>query len=130
MADKFIDLGQKYDSSPCCSTEKKDEKETRISYPSLYISGVKVPFDDLTMGEVEFSAKGKVTSISHREDEKNGDKWSVEIEVHSISFPGANEEDDSTTGLNKAISKAASKKQVIDDPEDVVDGGADEDTEA
>jgi hypothetical protein len=121
--EEFIDLGREYDSSPCCCSEKpKGKGKKSVSYPTLYISGVKGL--NLTTGEIEFTAKGKVVSVSNRTSEKEGDQWSAEIEVHSISAPGAEAEEGSSESssekLRKAIDDAAKsrKKPTKDEEED------------
>jgi len=138
--DGMIDLGREYNPcGPCDSSSDGPSKgKKKISYPSLYITGVKGL--DIDTGEITFTARGKVVSISKRDKgvypdadgDDDGDEYSCDIEVHAISIPGASA-DDSEEGLGKALDKI-SKKKVADDAaedaaEDAADGGADEDEE-
>lgn len=109
---KMIDLGRESDCSPCCDV-KESSSGKKIYYPTLYISGVKGL--DLSTGEITFTAKGKVVSVSERESNRDGkvsEEYSCEIEVHAISTDGAK------GGLDSAMDKIASKKYVEDDDED------------
>ncbi len=119
---KMIDLGKKMDSS-CCSPASEGKKgESKLYYPSLYISGVEGL--DLSTGEITFTAKGKVVSVSRRETEEDGEKYSCEIEVHSISAPGAKpEKGDSGTSLEKSLEDISSKKKevVVEDVDEEAD---------
>lgn len=107
---KFIDLGREYDScckpAPCCDSSSEKKK----SYPTLYISGITGL--DLSMGEITFTAKGKVVSVSRRERDGEGDQCSCEIEVHSISAPGAKpeESEEADSRLDKELTKIEKKK--------------------
>ncbi len=110
---KMIDLGREYDCcTPCCDA-KSDSSMKKKSYPTLYISGVKGL--DLSTGEITFTAKGKVVSVSERETDRDGktsEEYSCEIEVHSMST------DAEKGGLDSAMDKIASKKYVEDTDDD------------
>lgn len=115
MASNFIDLGREYDSGPCCEPSLKQKGKKKISYPSLYISGIKGL--DLDTGEITFTAKGKVVSVSKRDKDMDpstpGEEYSCEIEVHSISAPGASK-DKSEDGLDAAFTKIEKSKRPVD----------------
>lgn len=106
----MIDLGRKCDT--CEMTISPSSKKTsKIYYPTLYISGVKGL--DLSVGPIEFHAKGKVVSVSERETMKNGqpsEDYSVEIEVQEMVPMGMSEMKDSASGLEDAIDSIAAKK--------------------
>ena len=106
----MIDLGRKCDT--CEMTISPSSKKTsKIYYPTLYISGVKGL--DLSVGPIEFHAKGKVVSVSERETMKNGqpsEDYSVEIEVQEMVPMGMSEMEDSASGLEDAIDSIAAKK--------------------
>lgn len=114
MPDKMIDLGREYDCGPCCSDSSPKGKK-RISYPTLYLSGVKGLY--LDTGEITFTAKGKVVSVSKRDKDGDpktpGEEYSCEIEVHSISAPGASS-DGGLEGELDAISAKKSKQMEMD----------------
>jgi hypothetical protein len=87
------------------------KKTSKIYYPTLYISGVKGL--DLSVGPIEFHAKGKVVSVSERESMKNGqpsEDYSVEIEIQEMVPMGMSEMEDSASGLEDAIDSIAAKK--------------------
>lgn len=107
--DSFIDLGREYES-PCCPPSKS--KVAKVSYPCLYISGIEGL--DLETGEITFTAKGKVVSVSRRNSESEGEHYSCEIEVHKISIPGARPED----GLERSLKKIESSKMERNDDGD------------
>ena len=106
----MIDLGRKCDT--CEMTISPSSKKTsKIYYPTLYISGVKGL--DLSVGPIEFHAKGKVVSVSERESMKNGqpsEDYSVEIEIQEMVPMGMSEMEDSASGLEDAIDSIAAKK--------------------
>lgn len=106
----MIDLGRKCDDCvvPISPPSKKNSK---VYYPTLYISGVKGL--DLSVGPIEFHAKGKVVSVSERESMKDGqpsEDYSVEIEVQEMVPMGMSEMKDSASGLEDAIDSIAAKK--------------------
>lgn len=115
---EFINLGREYDNGPCCTSESKPGKK-KISFPSLYISGVEGL--KLGTGDITFTAKGRVVSVSERDTEDKGSQCSVEIEVKEISIPGAKEED----GLDSALTKIAKGK--VDDADNDGDMNSDDD---
>lgn len=111
--DKFIDLGRTYETcAPSDPKNKGSKVKEKISYPTLYISGVEGL--DLGTGDVTFTAKGRVISVSKRDTEDKGEQSSVEIEVKSINFPGAKEED----GLDKKLTEIEADKNGIDTSEE------------
>lgn len=99
-----INLGKKWNDSPVKPAGSSDSK---MSYPSLYLDGVKGL--DLETGDIEFTAKGKVTSCTERDD----GTCSCTIEVHEMDCQGCEEE-----GLDEALKKIASKKMEMDSDED------------
>ncbi len=81
------------------------EKTTKKKYyPTLYISGVEGL--DLEVGDITFTASGKVTSCTETQREGGKTTYSCEIEVHGLDVEDNAESD----GLDKAISKIAKKK--------------------
>jgi hypothetical protein len=106
----FVNLGREYSlNEPCCASPRdaKSAKkaEKRISYPTIYISGVTGL--DLPTGEITFTAKGRVVSITDRKADGKGSDFSCEIEVHSIK---AESGEGAEGGLEEAIEKIAKKK--------------------
>lgn len=87
----------------------KAKMKEKIYYPTLYISGVKGL--DLSVGDIEFHAKGRVISVSERETMKDGqprEDYSVEIEVREMVPMGMEEMEGE--GLDSALDSIASKK--------------------
>lgn len=106
---KMIDLGKKCET--CDMPAPMKSEKNKVYYPTLYISGVKGL--DLSVGDIEFHAKGKVVSVSERESMKNGqpsEDYSVEIEVREMVPMGMSEMEDSSSGLDKAMDSIAAKK--------------------
>lgn len=107
---KMIDLGKKCDVCDMPIGGGKAKMKEKIYYPTLYISGVKDL--DLSVGDIEFHAKGRVVSVSERETMKDGqpsEDYSVEIEVREM-VPMGMSEMESGDGLDSALKSIASKK--------------------
>jgi hypothetical protein len=83
----MIDLGREYDSPCCCAGDSSDDKkgEKKISYPSLYVSGVE-QLPELPDGDFYILAKVSVCRMTV--DKKNDDN-SLELEVKSMKPVGA-----------------------------------------
>jgi hypothetical protein len=87
----------------------KAKMKEKVYYPTLYISGVKGL--DMSVGDIEFHAKGRVISVSERETMKDGqpsEDYSVEIEVREMVPMGMEEMEGE--GLDSALDSIASKK--------------------
>ncbi len=112
---KTIDLGKKYGEEMAASKPMDSKK---VSYPTLYISGV----DDLSgiEGEFTFTAKGKVVSCteSTRDGKTN---YSCELEVHSIT-PQGKAKKDSGESLDEAMDTIAADKEAEVDPSESEEG--------
>jgi hypothetical protein len=105
---KMINLGRKADTMDMAITTSR-KKSAKMYYPTLYISGIKGL--DLSVGDIEFHAKGKVVSVSERETMKDGqsrEDYSVEIEVREMVPMGMEEMEGE--GLDSALDSIASKK--------------------
>lgn len=121
----MINLGKKCETCEV-PTQMKSEKN-KVYYPTLYISGIKGL--DLSVGDIEFHAKGKVISVSERESMRNGEPsedYSVEIEIREMVPMSMDEMNDSASGLEDAMNSIAAKKSkkimVIEDTEEEDEG--------
>jgi hypothetical protein len=98
-----IDLGKKSDHS-MMAMPKESEDDSKVHYPSLYISGVKVSLPD--SGEITLKFKKLSETKSTREGKTD---YSVELEIQEICDVESKEEEkkeDSGEALDRLAEEA------------------------
>jgi hypothetical protein len=102
---KPIDLGKNYGeiASPQVSEKGKH-------YPNLYINDVEGL--DLEIGDISFTAKGKVVGVTERKDKNGKETYTCEIEIHSIT---PSQEIEIEDVFDKVAKKKASKMSEMED---------------
>ena len=102
---KTYDLGKEYEMTVGLEAEVPEKK---VSYPSLYLSGVELP--PMPVGEdVIVKAVLRKVSQTEREDE-DGEDHSCELEVRSIMLDEEPSPLAATTTFEKAAEELIKKK--------------------
>lgn len=112
---KTIDLGKTYDEPEISPAEDAESSESKIHYPSLYLSDRPdlAGLPDSGTATIEFKVISR--TVSERDGEKN---VSIELEIHKITAdlePTKNGEDESLDEIEKGLREA---EEASETPED------------
>lgn len=98
-----IDLGQKYDSSPCSAPAPASD--SKVNYPSLYFTHDE-PLDLPEEGTAVITFR-KIESSENTRDPEDP-KYRCELEVQSIDVKGS--KDNNMVSMGDALKQAMRKK--------------------